>query len=155
MAVFLGTFENKVDRKGRVSVPAAFRQALARSAFPGIVARPSYRSPALEACDIEFMEQLNDSVAANDLYSEAHEDLAFTIFADSHQLPFDSEGRIILPPALVEHAGIGERAGFVGMGGSFQIWEPETLAQQKAEARARARAQGLTLPLRRGPGDAK
>ena len=104
----------------------------------------------------EFLQsqiEIGTKVCAN--IQEAHEDLAFTIFADSHQLPFDSEGRIILPPALVEHAGIGERAGFVGMGGSFQIWEPETLAQQKAEARARARAQGLTLPLRRGPGDAK
>jgi MraZ protein len=153
VAVFFGTFENKVDRKGRVSVPAPFRQALGQSAFQGIIARPSYRSQAVEACDIEFMEQLNNSVATNDLYSDAHEDLAFTIFADSHQLSFDGEGRILLPPALVEHAGIGERAGFVGMGSSFQIWEPDTLQQQKAEARARARAQGLTLPLRRDSGD--
>jgi len=153
VAVFFGTFENKVDRKGRVSVPAPFRQALGKSAFQGIIARPSYRSQAVEACDIEFMEQLNDSVASNDLYSDAHEDLAFTIFADSHQLSFDGEGRILLPPALVEHASISERAGFVGMGSSFQIWEPDTLQQQKAEARARARAQGLTLPLRRDSGD--
>lgn len=153
MAVFFGTFENKVDRKGRVSVPAPFRQALGRSAFQGIIARPSYRSQAIEACDLEFMEQLNDSVSATDLYSDAHEDLAFTIFADSHQLSFDSEGRILLPPALVEHAGIAERAGFVGMGASFQIWEPETLLRQKAEARARAREQGLTLPLRRAQGE--
>ncbi len=155
MAVFFGTFENKVDSKGRVSVPASFRQALARSAFQGIIARPSYRSEAVEACDLEFMEELNDSVATNDLYSDAHEDLAFTIFADSHQLPFDSEGRILLPPALVEHAGITERAGFVGMGSSFQIWQPETLQRQKSEARKRARAQGLTLPLRRNPGNAQ
>ncbi len=67
-------------------------------------------------------------------------------------MSFDGEGRILLPPALVEHAGITERAGFVGMGSSFQIWEPETLLRQKTEARARAREQGLTLPLRRGPG---
>ena len=153
MAVFFGTFENKVDRKGRVSVPAPFRQALARSSFQGIIARPSYRSPGIEACDLEFMERLNDSVAATDLYSDAHEDLAFTIFADSHQLSFDGEGRILLPPALVEHAGITERAGFVGMGSLFQIWEPETLLRQKTEARTRAREQGLTLPLRRGPGE--
>jgi MraZ protein len=154
VAVFFGTFENKVDRKGRVSVPAPFRQALARSSFQGIIARPSYRSLGIEACDLEFMEQLNDSVAATDLYSDAHEDLAFTIFAEAHQLSFDGEGRILLPPALVEHAGIADRAGFVGMGSSFQIWEPETLLRQKTEARVRAREQRLTLPLRRGPGGA-
>jgi MraZ protein len=153
VAVFFGTFENKVDRKGRVSVPAPFRQALGRSAFHGIIARPSYRSQAIEACELEFMEQLNESVAATDLYSDAHEDLALTIFADSHQLSFDGEGRILLPPALVEHAGITDQAGFVGMGSSFQIWEPEVLREQKAGARARAREQRLTLPLSRASGE--
>ena len=153
--VFFGTFENKVDRKGRVSVPAPFRQALAGSAFQGIIARPSHRTAAVEACDLEFMEQLNDSVSVNDLYSETHDNLAFTIFAESHQLPFDGEGRILLPPALIEHAGIAERAGFVGVGSSFQLWEPEALDAQKAQARARARDQGLTLPLRPAPGAAK
>ena len=147
MAVFFGTFENKVDRKGRVSVPAPFRQALAGSAYQGIIARASHRSDAIEGFDLEFMEKLNTSVSANELYSETHEDLSMTIFGESYQLAFDSEGRIILPPALVEHAGIKDHAGFVGMGSLFQIWEPETLRRQKAEARARARERGLTLPL--------
>lgn len=151
MAVFFGTFENKVDRKGRVSVPAPFRQALAKSAFQGIIVRPSHRSAALEGCDLEFMEQLNGSVSLNDLYSDAHEDLAFTVFAESHQLSFDGEGRILLPPDLIEHAGISEKAGFVGMGSLFQVWEPETLRRQKEAARARAREKGLTLPLRPTP----
>ena len=153
VAVFFGTFENKVDRKGRVSVPAPFRQALGRSAFAGIILRPSDRNSGLEGCDLEFMEQLNDSsLEANALYSDEHEDLALTLFADALQLPFDSEGRIILPAVMVEHAGIGERACFVGMGSRFQIWEPEALERHKAEARARARDKKLTLPLKPGAG---
>ena len=151
MAVFFGTFENKVDRKGRVSVPATFRQAIARSTFPGIIVRPSYRSDAIEGCDLEYMERLNDNATVNDLFSDAQEDLGLTIFAEAHQLPFDPEGRIILPPAMVAHASISERAAFVGMGSSFQIWEPDTLARQKAAARERARSQGLTLPQRPRP----
>ena len=149
MAVFLGTFENKVDRKGRVSVPAPFRQAVEGSAFRGVVLRPSNRNAGLEGCDIEFMEQLNNSsLAANDLYSEAHEDLALTLFADALPVPFDGEGRIILPPAMVTHAGIGERASFVGMGSRFQIWTPEALERHKSAARGRAREKGLTLPYK-------
>jgi MraZ protein len=154
VAVFFGTFENKVDRKGRVSVPALFRQALTRSSFQGIVARASHRSPGIEAYDLEFMAQLNEGVATANLFSDVHDDLALTIFGEAYQLGFDGEGRVLLPPALIEHAGITERASFVGMGSLFQIWEPETLSRQKAEARARAREQGLTLPLRRGPGEA-
>jgi len=148
VAVFIGTFENKVDRKGRVSVPAQFRQTLVGQSFPGIVAFRSYRAAAIEACGIDFMERLNDSIASMDLFSDAHDDLAATIFADSMQLPFDGEGRIILPPRLAEHAGIGERAAFVGKGPVFQIWEPGALESYKEAARTRARTQGLTLPLR-------
>ena len=148
MAVFIGTFENKVDRKGRVSVPVQFRQMLAGQSFQGIVAFRSYRAAAIEACGIDFMERLNDSVSSMDLFSDAHDDLAATIFADSRQLPFDGDGRIVLPPRLAEQAGIGERAAFVGKGSIFQIWEPDALEAHKEEARARARSQGLTLPLR-------
>ena len=148
MAVFIGTFENKVDRKGRVSVPAQFRQTLAGQSFQGIVAFRSYRANAIEACGFDFMERLNDGMSSMDLFSDDHDDLAATIFADSQQLPFDGDGRIILPALLATHAGISERAAFVGKGPIFQIWEPEALEIHKNEARARARSQGLTLPLR-------
>ncbi len=152
MAVFIGTFEYKVDRKARVSVPAQFRQLLAGQSFQGIVAFRSYRVAAIEACGIDFMERLNDSISSMDLFSDAHDDLAATIFADSQQLPFDGDGRIVLPAKLAEHAGIGERAAFVGKGPIFQIWAPESLGQHMEEARARARSQGLTLPLRPNEG---
>jgi MraZ protein len=153
VAVFIGTFENKVDRKGRVSVPAQFRQALAGQSFQGIVAFRSYRAAAIEACGIDFMERLNDGMSSSmDLFSDAHDDLAATIFADSQQLPFDGDGRIILPALFGGHADISERAAFVGMGPIFQIWEPEALEAHKDAARARARSQGLTLPLRPSDG---
>lgn len=148
MAVFIGTFENKVDRKGRVSVPAPFRQALAGQSFHGIVAFRSYRAPAIEACGMDFMERLGTSVADIDLFSDTHDDLATTIFADSQQLALDGEGRVMLPAVLTEHAGIGERAAFVGKGQLFQIWEPRALEREKNLARERAREKRLTLPLR-------
>lgn len=148
MSVYFGTFENKVDRKGRVSVPATFRQNLATSAFQGIIAFRYHTPEAVEACSLEFMERLDLSLADFDLFSEAHDDLAFNIFAESHQLPFDGEGRVILPAALLEITGISDRAAFVGKGPTFQIWEPAALATRKAEARERA--PNLTLRLRRG-----
>jgi MraZ protein len=149
----MGTFENKVDRKGRVSVPAPFRQSLATSSYQGIVAFRSHRSDAVESCDIEFMNQLNGRADALDLFSDEHDDLVFTLFADAFQLPFDGEGRIILPPALATHATITDRAAFVGKGNTFQIWQPETLAERKEDVRARARAQGISLP--RGDGGSR
>ncbi len=152
MAVFIGTFANKIDRKGRVSVPAPFRLTLAGQSFQGIVAFRSYRAAAIEACGIDFMERLNDSMTSLDFFSDAQDDLAATIFADSQQLPFDGDGRIILPGQLAEHAGIAERAAFVGKGPIFQIWQPDALERYKDEARARAKSQGLTLPLKPSDG---
>ncbi len=144
MPVFIGTFENKVDRKGRVSVPASFRQSLATDGF---VAFNSHRAPAIEACSAEFIERLNDSVSEMALYSNEQDDLAATVFSDSLHLPYGEDGRIILPEKMMQHAGITDIAAFVGKGPIFQIWQPEALERHKAEARARAKSQGLTLSL--------
>ena len=152
MAAFIGTFENKVDRKGRVSVPAPFRQILGDSAFQGIIAFRYHTPNAVEACSLEFMERLDQGISDFDLFSEEHDDLAFNIFAESHQLPFDSEGRVILPAALIDITGIDGQAAFVGKGQTFQIWEPGALQDRKAQAQARARKQNLTLRLRRDDG---
>lgn len=147
---FLGTFHNKIDRKGRVSVPAPFRQILGAGSFQGVVCFQSYKVPAIEGCGLDFMAELSDSVADFDLFSERQEDLAATIFSEAHQLAWDSGGRIQLPPELLEAGGIGETAAFVGMGKLFRIWEPQRLLAYQAERRAQARAKDLSLPLRGG-----
>lgn len=148
MALFIGTVMNKVDRKGRVSVPASFRAALAGQSFNGIIAFPSFKHKTLECCAIDFMEQLALSLYDVDTFSDQQDDLAATIFAEAHQLPFDSEGRILLPPALLAHAGIVETAAFVGQGPRFQIWEPNAQKAFYAEARERSHRQGATLKVR-------
>ncbi len=146
--MFLSTFVNKVDRKGRVSVPAPFRAALAGQVFNGIVAFRSYKQRTIEASGIDRMASLSESLDEMELFSEAQDDLASTIFADAHRLPFDGEGRIVLSPVLAEHAGITDMAAFVGCGATFQIWEPEAFRAHQEQARARARRQGATLRLR-------
>ncbi len=146
MALFLSTFINKVDRKGRVSVPAPFRVALADQSYPGIVLFPAVNSRALEGSGIDRMEELYARIAALPEFSEERDAIS-TIFADAQQLPFDSEGRIMLPPEFCEHAGIVLEMGaaFVGSGKTFQIWEPARFELHQQERRARAR--GVTLPL--------
>ncbi len=148
MALFLDTFVNKLDRKGRVSVPAPYRQQLATQAFQGIAALPSFKHRAIQCGSLEWLGAINNQLGAVDLFSDEHDDLTATLFSDTKQLPFDGEGRIILPQALLEHAGIGELAAFVGRGSIFEIWDPATLDAYKAEARRRALEKGRTLPRR-------
>ncbi len=152
MALFLSTFVNRVDKKGRVSVPAPFRAALAGQSFGGIIAFRSYKFPAIEACAGERMERLSASVDDLALFSEEQDDLAATIFADARQLAFDSEGRVLLPQDLAAHANITDRAAFVGRGPTFQIWEPGAFQAYQEQARERVHRQGATLRLSRGGG---
>jgi MraZ protein len=150
VALFLSTVVNKVDRKGRVSVPAAMRAALSEQPFQGIVAFRSFRSPAIEGWSIDRLNRLADSLDEMELFSDNQNDLAAAIFADAHQLPFDGEGRIVLPEVLARHAGITTDAAFVGRGATFQIWNPETFATHAEQARERVKSQ-TTLPRLRRP----
>jgi MraZ protein len=145
VALFISTFVNKVDRKGRVSVPAAFRTAVANLSFSGIVLFPAINTRALEGSGIDRLEELSARVDALPEFSGDRDALS-SIFADAQQLPFDSEGRIMLPPELCEHAGIVLEGGaaFVGFGRTFQIWEPGRYDEYQRGRRARAR--GITLP---------
>lgn len=158
MTSFLSTFVNKVDRKGRISVPAPFRSALAEQSFQGIIAYPSLSDPAIEAFGRDVLEHmsrrrfdqtLEDGDFERALLGAEGDDAVETIMAMARELPFDGDGRIVLPAQLAESAGITDRAAFVGRGTRFQIWAPEAFEehQQAALARLRARLR------RRGDGE--
>ena len=146
VAVFLSTFANRVDRKGRVSVPASFRAVLDRQASAGIILYPSFKHPCIEGSGDERIEQIVNSIDALDAFSDEAENLQ-TILADSRQLVIDSDGRIVMPPDLLKYAEIDEIATFVGLGKSFQIWEPDAYASHRTENRTKARERGATLRI--------
>ena len=149
MGLFLGTHINKVDRKGRVSVPAQFRSALAQEAFQGVIL---YRSLSLdgvvEGCGMAFLEQIAAASARQfDVFSDEAQDVAAAISGDSVQLPWDPEGRVVLPEYLLEHAGIGEQVAFVGMFQRFQLWHPDQLAAHNLKAKERLKTSKPKLNL--------
>ncbi len=150
LALFTGTHINKVDKKGRVSVPAPFRATLSGQGFAGAVVFPSFTADCIEGCGASFLEELAagmDVSAA--VFSEEEDDLATLIFAQARQLAFDPEGRIILPDDFMAHAGIGDSAAFVGKGRKFQIWEPERLKAHTADLMRKARDKRPTIALGR------
>ena len=133
MALFLSTYINKIDKKGRVSVPASFRAALVGESFQGIVTFRSYNQPSIEGCGISRMQKLSDRAENLDFFSDNQDDAAATIFADSQQLIFDSEGRVFLPQQLIDHAGLIDHAAFVGRGATLQIWNPDIFENIQAQ----------------------
>ena len=146
MAAFWSTYINKVDRKGRVSIPATFRPHLIGKSFQGVVVFPAFRSAALECRSWEQMDELSSAVDALPEFSAERDALAAAIFGSSTPLSFDSEGRIILPKALADHANLTTEAAFVGMGKSFQIWEPAAFKRFQLDARDKVAREGISLP---------
>jgi MraZ protein len=151
MTHFLGTHQNRLDAKGRVSVPAPFRSALRQAGETNgcgaqLVLRPSHKHPCVEAWPAAEFQALAAPLDRLDLFSEEHDDLANTLYADAYPVETDKEGRIVLPDALIAHAGLTEAVVFMGLGRIFQVWEPQAAERRRAEARERARARSLTLP---------
>lgn len=145
MALFLSTYLNRIDKKGRVSVPATFRPALTAPDFSGFVAFPSVKLAALECCSYARMQEMSDRHDTLPQFSEQHENLAL-YFSEAQLLAFDGEGRISLTETLCRHAGITDTVAFVGNGKTFQMWEPQQLTARNAEVRLRAKRDGLILP---------
>jgi MraZ protein len=148
--LFLSTFNNKIDKKGRVSVPSGFRSSLLKlgdkkNEFNGIIAYSSFINPSIEACGIERINKIYEKIENLDPFSEERDAFATTILGGSMQLPFDSEGRVMLPENLIEFANIKEIAVFVGKGETFEIWNPEKFADYSVKSREIANSKRLHL----------
>jgi MraZ protein len=156
MSQFLGTHQNRLDAKGRVSVPAPFRAGLralageSESGGVGLVLRPSHKHPCIEAWPPTAFDTLAAPLERLDLFSEDHDDMAAALYADAYPVESDKEGRIVVPEGLLAHAGISSGVTFMGLGRIFQIWQPEAAEKRREEARERARAKRLTLPGQQG-----
>ncbi|MGC6530600.1 MAG: division/cell wall cluster transcriptional repressor MraZ [Candidatus Puniceispirillaceae bacterium] len=141
MALFLSTFENRIDRKGRLSVPAPFRATLEANHASLFLYR-SLLLPCIEGCGPDRISQIVDAIDEMDSLSEEVATLT-TMLSSAQEMRLDSEGRILLSAEFIECAGLGETALFAGIGRSFQIWHPDVFRQRDAEARDNAKKQGL------------
>ncbi len=135
MSIFLSTYINKIDKKGRVSVPAAYRTVTAKENFHGIIAYPSFVHECIEACGISRIEKISEAIDTMDPYSEDRDAFAAAILGEAQQLGFDNEGRVTLSEQLIEKAKLKDQAIFVGKGQTFEIWNPDNYNKYARNAR--------------------
>ena len=142
MSQFIGNSTNRIDSKGRVSVPASFRPALRKSdtAPADFILRPSELHPCIEAWPKAVIEAMAQPPAEIDPFDEEAADRALLWYGTAVEPSMDREGRISLPPHLATMAGISDEVMFIGAGRSFQIWAPAAGAARLAEVTARRRA---------------
>ncbi|MBP3546744.1 MAG: division/cell wall cluster transcriptional repressor MraZ [Alphaproteobacteria bacterium] len=132
----MDTIINKVDTKGRVSLPSDYR-AIVKELSTEIVCYRSLNSPCIEGCAEELLEKIaSDMETSLDFFSQTQDELTNLIFGDARRFSFDSTGRILLTEKLLKHAQITDTAVFVGKGRKFQIWNPENWEKEEARIRA-------------------
>ena len=136
--MFLSTFENKIDKKGRVSVPATFRSHINTLGYNGFISYPSFNHSALEACTQDRIEKLSNTIDSLNPFEEKRDYFATSVLSESENLQFDTEGRVSISQKLLNHAKIKNNVLFVGLGKTFQIWEPRYFDKFKTFARKKA-----------------
>jgi len=139
MDEFVSNYTNRLDAKGRVSIPAPFRSVLVRDGFDGLYCCPTLDRQAVDAGGNQLRNQIRESLAGFEAFSEDHEYLSTTLIGESEILKIDQDGRVILSDGIKAHAGIADRVTFVGQGYKFQMWEPERFAAYREEAKDRVR----------------
>lgn len=138
-ALFLGFHFNKIDVKGRIAAPADYRRALDLKAFNGFYCVPSLVGPYLDCGGGGYILGLQAMIAALDPYDPDRAALEEALIGRSRPVPFDGDGRFILPQPLRDHARLEERVFFVGRGETFQIRSADAAEAQMADAAERAR----------------
>ncbi len=147
--MFLSTYENKLDKKGRVSVPASFRSHLSNLGYNGVICYPSFNHQCIEAWSQDRIEKISNSIDALNPFEEKKDYFTTSILSESVNLQFDSEGRISLTSKLIKHAKIKNNMLFVGQGMTFQIWEPSNFEKFKVTAKKKSNIHRASLKWER------
>ena len=143
--MFLSTYENKLDKKGRVSVPASYRSYLSNIGYNGIICYPSFNNQCIEAWPQDRIEKISNAIDSLNPFEEKKDYFATSILSESTNLQFDSEGRVQITPKLLKHAKIKNSMLFVGQGKTFQIWEPTLFEKFKAKAKKKSNINRASL----------
>ena len=130
--LFQGSALNAVDAKGRVSVPAFLRQVIERRGDArNIVLAKHDHFQALSAYDPAYaalkhskLERLLEKQETDPATELEHARRTMMAFGATEEVPYDSSGRVIIPPMMRRKSGIEDLALFIGVGETFQLWNP-------------------------------
>ena len=145
MNLFLSKFKNKIDVKGRVSIPASFRNILLKDVSQKMFCYPSLDAQAIDAGGQSLSNEIYALMDNLDPYSDERDYLSTALFGLSEELKIDNDGRVILSDALIDHAQIKDEVTFVGLGEKFQIWEPLKFESYLQQAQKKVKEQRLLL----------
>jgi len=137
MDLFVSSFVNKIDKKGRVSLPSIFRNALPKNYKNEIILYKSLRTNSIEGCSLKRIEEIAKRINNLDFFSEDQHDFSTSIFSEIIPTNLDKEGRFVIPDNLKKFANLSNETAFIGQGFYFQILEPNKAKKTQELSRAR------------------
>ena len=145
MDLFVSQFVNKIDKKGRVSLPSHFRNVLSKKSNNEIILFKSLKFKSIEGCSSERINKIADKIEKLDIFSDDQDDFATSIFSEIIPTNLDKEGRFLIPENLKLYSNITNEVTFIGQGHYFQIWEPKAANERQKKSRERLVREKRTL----------
>ena len=142
MSRFLSNATNRIDAKGRVSVPAAFRSVLAERGIRELYCFQDFVFPAISVGGSDLLDRFERQIAAEDPFSVAANQMSLLIHGGGIFLKLDAEGRLMVTDFIRDFTGIADEVTFVGRADHFQLWQPEAFRALQAAARGERRQAG-------------
>ncbi len=123
--MFLGTYEHTLDGKGRVSLPARFREILSANGDSRLIITTNVDPgvQCLVAYPIQSWQDFHERIASLPQFDEAVIQLKRLHIAGATECSADKQGRILIPPMLREYASLKNTAIFAGLGTNIEIWD--------------------------------
>ncbi len=137
MDLFVSKYINKIDKKGRVSLPSSFRNVLPKPSRNEIILYKSIKTQSIEGCGVGRLKEIAKRINNLDFFSEDYDDFSTSIFSEIITTNIDKEGRFLIPEEFKLYAGIKTEAAFFGQGHYFQIWEPKKGLKNTEDSRRR------------------
>ena len=123
--MFRGCFEHAIDDKGRLSIPAKFRDALSNAFAPPLFLTNSLDTQCLVAYPFDEWRRLEAKIDGLSDFDPAAQQFRRAFYAPAQECPVDRSGRVLVPPTLRSYAGLEREVVLAGMGKRFEVWDKD------------------------------
>jgi MraZ protein len=126
--MFRGRFEHTIDPKGRVSIPAKFRELLSEKYDERIIITNFDR--CLVAYPYEEWRSVEDRISSLSMVKKEVKAFQRFFISGATECPIDKLGRVLIPPTLRDYALLEKDVVFAGMGKMFELWSRERWTEE-------------------------
>ena len=134
--MFYGTFNHAIDAKGRTSLPARFREALAAAGEPKVFLIQAAGMKALRALPLSEWKKLEERVLKVSPFDQRGQKNILRYISSAQEIDLDEHGRVLVPAQLRSYAGLLKDVVWTGMGRDMCLWDKARFEEQQAEEMA-------------------